>query len=618
MSLSESQFLELVHRMERFAEAAPRAYRRRVLALAGIGYLYMLVLVVGLATLGAVAVVMLHAVAALLIKVLIVLGVLLAVVLRSLWVRMERPRGEQVSRGEAPQLFALLERLCASLRAPPVHHVIVMPQLNAAVTQVPRLGIFGWHRNYLLLGLPLLKCLTVEQLAAVLGHELGHLAGGHARVGNWIYRLRLTWQCLDKGLAARGGWGAKAIQAFLHWYIPYFNACSFPLARRNEFEADASSVRLTSAQAAAQALTSVSVIDHYLDWRYWPAIGARSRDCERPAFAPFTALDATALQQLDSGTARGWLALALAQASTYADTHPSLKARLDAIGMQPELALPVPGADTTADSLLGERGVRLAALFDERWREHVAPTWQKQFAQAQQARVRLRELREQAQREALEPKAGFELAALEERLGDDAGASLARWRELHAREPQSGPVRFALARQLLLQGDAEGVPLMERTVAEEPQATLGGCSLLRDYWWRRGEQERGMQWHTRAADHEQVLRTAKAERQPIRRADTFLEHGLDAETYRALALSLQQIRGLDGAYLVRKRVTILPEQPCYVLAYSITGTADATAVREELGTRVTYPGETLLMHLQVPGNAPFAAEFRKVPNAKIL
>jgi hypothetical protein len=286
--------------------------------------------------------------------------------------------------------------------------------------------------------------------------------------------------------------------------------------------------------------------------------------------------------------------------------------------MQPELVLPVPGADTTADSLLGERGVRLAALFDERWREHVAPTWQKQFAQAQQARVRLRELREQAQREALEPKAGFELAALEERLGDDAGASLARWRELHAREPQSGPVRFALARQLLLQGDAEGVPLMERTVAEEPQATLGGCSLLRDYWWRRGEQERGMQWHTRAADYEQVLRTAKAERQPIRRADTFLEHGLDAETYRALALSLQQIRGLDGAYLVRKRVTILPEQPCYVLAYSITGTADATAVREELGTRVTYPGETLLMHLQVPGNAPFAEEFRKVPNAKIL
>ncbi len=39
-----------------------------------------------------------------------------------------------------------------------------------------------------------------------------------------------------------------------------------------------------------------------------------------------------------------------------------------------------------------------------------------------------------------------------------------------------------------------------------------------------------MRWHTRAADHEQALRAAKAERQPIRRADTFLEHGLDAET----------------------------------------------------------------------------------------
>jgi hypothetical protein len=31
---------------------------------------------------------------------------------------------------------------------------------NAAVVQAPRLGLFGWYRNYLLIGLPLAKALT--------------------------------------------------------------------------------------------------------------------------------------------------------------------------------------------------------------------------------------------------------------------------------------------------------------------------------------------------------------------------------------------------------------------------------------------------------------------------
>ena len=42
--------------------------------------------------------------------------------------------------------------------------------------QLPRLGIFGWYRNYLIIGMPLMKSLTCEQFKAVLAHEFGHLA----------------------------------------------------------------------------------------------------------------------------------------------------------------------------------------------------------------------------------------------------------------------------------------------------------------------------------------------------------------------------------------------------------------------------------------------------------
>src|SRR5207244_12635319 len=109
-------------------------------------------------------------------------------------------------------------------------------------------------------------------------------------------------------LAQRAQWRSGAIRGVLHSCVPYFDGCSFALARRDEFEADASSVQLTSTDSAAQALTNVSVIGSYLRERYWPAVGARARDTAQPAFAPYGALSASLLQHLCAEDARRWLA----------------------------------------------------------------------------------------------------------------------------------------------------------------------------------------------------------------------------------------------------------------------------------------------------------------------
>src|SRR5947208_2584067 len=82
----------------------------------------------------------------------------------------------------------------------------------------------------LLLGLPLMKSLTPAQFEAVLAHEFGHLAGGHGRVSNWIYRLRLSWARLLSALEGRKA-GSWLFLPFFNWYAPYFSAYSFPLAR---------------------------------------------------------------------------------------------------------------------------------------------------------------------------------------------------------------------------------------------------------------------------------------------------------------------------------------------------------------------------------------------------
>jgi hypothetical protein len=42
------------------------------------------------------------------------------------------------------------------LKTASIHEVLVTPEFNASIAQVPRLGVFGWHRNYLRIGLPLM------------------------------------------------------------------------------------------------------------------------------------------------------------------------------------------------------------------------------------------------------------------------------------------------------------------------------------------------------------------------------------------------------------------------------------------------------------------------------
>jgi hypothetical protein len=80
--------------------------------------------------------------------------------LRPLFVRLPPPEGRKVTRTEAPALFADLDELRAHLRSAPFHHVLFIPECNAAVAQRPRLGVFGWYRNYLLIGLPLMEALS--------------------------------------------------------------------------------------------------------------------------------------------------------------------------------------------------------------------------------------------------------------------------------------------------------------------------------------------------------------------------------------------------------------------------------------------------------------------------
>jgi len=531
------------------------------------------------------------------------------------------PEGRRIRRDEAPLLFAIIDKLRRKLRAPRFHRVLITDEFNAGVVQVPRLGIFGWQRNYLLLGLPLMKLMTPTQFEAVLAHEFGHLAGGHGRLSNWLYRLRMSWTRLLDALEAQKSSGTFLFRKFFNWYAPYFSAYSFPLARANEYEADAASARLVSPQAAAEALTSVNVIGAYLEERYWRGIHRQADEVPQPSFAPYARMGEGLRDDVDPETVRGWLKQAMAAETTVSDTHPCLADRLKAIGERPRFAPPAPGQ--AADRLLGPALETITAEFDRRWQESIRASWEERHRAVQDGRRRLAELDRAAAAQELALDDAYERAKLTEAYGAGADAALEQFRRLHERAPDDPFICFVLGQRLLWRDDADGVALVERAMALDEDALVPGYEALRDFHWRQGRKDEAHACHNRLVERQQLLAAARAERDELNIRDKLERHGLSEAALAELRRQLQQIRGLRKAYLVRKRVKYFPERPLYVLGYCVTPwwswhlKKRAEDVQRQIGEQVTVPGETLIVNLE-GDNYRFGRKLRFMRGSRIL
>jgi heat shock protein HtpX len=222
-----------------------------------------------------------------------VIGVVLAV--RE---RRNRPQPTELTAGQAPELHAIVERLCVVADLPKPRLVLEHErQPNSWVVSL------GRDRSRLHVTEGLLECLQPNELEAVIGHELAHVAHRDAVV-----------------MTVVGGPGSVLLAGGLkvgrHWSPVWFGGAAAIaigwlgslgtriLSRHREFAADAGAVALTGNPAGlASALVKVSD----------GLVAIPERDLREAA-----ARDAFHL--LPTGKAKG---------PPLPDTHPSLRARIE-------------------------------------------------------------------------------------------------------------------------------------------------------------------------------------------------------------------------------------------------------------------------------------------------
>ena len=246
--------------------------------------------------------------------------------------------GPVLARTDAPQLFSAVNDVSRRLGLKPPGQV--------RLTYLPCCGVVAWGRSRaLVLGLPLLRVLTLAELRAVLAHELAHLARGDAtRAARSVRFVEGLRQALDR--ADGGGRGPLGLWARTCRRIA--DGLIGPVARGQEVRADRLSAAIAGGSAAASALVKVAMVQplfrEVLDYY----------DPTKPDAPNLYAFFRAFWYRLPAESHSAMRLQILASNGAVDPAHPSLSDRLSRLQAYPDPVAVSPADAAPATSLIGD------------------------------------------------------------------------------------------------------------------------------------------------------------------------------------------------------------------------------------------------------------------------
>ena len=505
--------------------------------------------------------------------VLIISGVLQAGVF--LLVNLELPNGRPLKSTEAPALWQVLDSLRSELQCRPLGGVYISMDFNAGVREIPRLGLFGWPRTFLEIGLPLCVAVAPDELRAILAHEFGHLSERHARSGGRIYRINRTWSEVfermqrpaTSSLDRRARW---ATRKFIEWYWPRLHARAFVLSRAQEYQADRLAAALAGGDVMASALWRLECLTPWLSERFWPELYREATDVPEPPAILVRMRSAFQVEPAPADAAR-WTARGLARATGNDDTHPSLRDRVSSLGIDVEqmgrTGFPVPVVVSAADVFMGSDLRSIEQDLTAEWQKNNGAAWRDRYRRAA-TEARRAVLSDMPKSEEPALKLASTLWESARETADLRGLAIAEplLREVLGHDPAHGGASVLLGYYLLTIGDPAGETLLLQVVERADQVWVGQAyKMLQDHYRLSGATERLGELRARHDRYEADLTKSQIERSRIEPRDVFVHHGLTHDQLVPLRRVLAVDNACAEAWLVRKTLVHFPERPLFVL-----------------------------------------------------
>lgn len=537
-------------------------------------------------------------------------GALVYSLTKAIIIKFEPPRGYEMAPDESTEIINLVSEILKESfpknnNSLPIDKVIITFEFNAAVSQLPSLGILGFYKNYLVIGLPLLQYLSRAEIKSILAHELAHLYGNHGKMGSWIYRTRITWDKVIQSLNNDNSWNTKLVSKFLRWFWPRLNAYSFALSREQEYEADRYAASATNTQIAAGALMKAHSFDIILDecWQKFDKLNRSNAEAPKDTFDQILSIG----KDIDYSKVDDDLSKALKIKTDTIDTHPCLFERLTAIGfIEPSgtaeqvlakrttSTFPVDTENPNAlESLISQSHLKqIVNKFNQEWHDNFKEEWKLRFEELQSSEKELERLQSRKNKMDVTDDDQAENAIHSEVEGK-LPHLLELMKRLHQTEnyeetfitakkvleidSQNAIANYYIGVELLKKNDNNGIQYLDKFLAENPFNWDEYAEILYNYYRANGKTEELTQLKIKCDEFDRKIEIFNKERSELnlgnghlfRKKDSIISHNLSPKDLASIVKQLEKQKHIKSAFAVQKVTSVFTNIPTYVLTMNI-------------------------------------------------
>jgi len=328
---------QIWHKIYGFAQQYPNTYAATQVVLALVGYAYLLLFPVlflaGIWTLGSYVVLeqatgnAMHFLGWTLIT-----GISALVTIRLTKIKFNATPGVTLDAPMANKLHQLLDKFSEETTIPRIDRIVVTEQLSIDLVKTPTMAIPFWSSNTLVIGLPLMQCLSPEYFECAVIRKLLQYTKQRNSVIKWLHQLRNVWLLYMNVLSKNVTLGTLPLAIFFQLYAPLYRDLSTPVAHRNELDADLDTLQFVNDEDLLQTIEAVIVAKIYLDQQYWPKILKAIKENQEMDIQPYSNLEEILKQGLTTKNTKRWLDSVFESESHRLKAIPSLRARMYNIG----------------------------------------------------------------------------------------------------------------------------------------------------------------------------------------------------------------------------------------------------------------------------------------------
>ena len=417
----------------------------------------------------------------------------------------ELPRGKPLDQKVFPVLADRINELCSTYQSPEFPHIKLTTRFRIELVRTASNGFPTNLRNTLLIGLPVMTCMSPLQFKLLLARQIGHLSKNHRSFSRLPVHLRNVWNSYEQHYAQ--AWRAETIllRLFFSWFAPFFYLSSIAAVRLEAFPKDKLLLEITPPAMAAEAITIYEIKKRYLFTNYWPKLNDAAYAKAKPPYLPYSSMSMIMSKVLDHDRdyIQNCYEGAINREVALESELPNLMKRLIKIEHE-DFSIPEANDEKAAPHFLGEHLKDLLKQMDNIWYLKNKAIWSKRYKQGVEERRRLKLLHEQAAQALLSNAEAREYLLLIEKY-IDAKKALPLFKTILKTNSMDAGVCYDLGRLLLEADDSSGVDALKISMENEPHRTADCCQPIVTYMAKHGHVQEAQLYRRMILEHQATL-----------------------------------------------------------------------------------------------------------------